>query len=94
MTEQQTAKATAVPAAGALTKPRRSAHLIAYGVTIALGVVLTIFFGWYGFWLGAGLLVAVRVAIWGIPLIKLSYADEQTEAAPPAQPRVDGSATP
>jgi len=49
---------------------------IAYGVALALGIVMTIFFGWYGFWLGLGAVVLVKVAFWAFPLIKLSYANE------------------
>lgn len=75
------------------TISRRRTDLIGYGVTTALGIVLTIFFGWYGFWLAVGLVVAVRVAIWGVPLIKLSYADEQAEAPIAAQAGVDTSTT-
>jgi len=48
---------------------------IAYGVALALGIVTTIFFGWYGFWLGLGAVGLVKVAFWAFPLIKLSYAD-------------------
>ncbi len=47
--------------------------VVAYGVVTAIFVVAVIFFGWFGFWLGLAVLALVKVARWGIPLIKLSY---------------------
>jgi hypothetical protein len=58
----------------------RPAFAVPYGVALAVFVVAVIFFGWAGFWLGVAVLLRVRVARWGVPLIGLSYQ----EVAPPA----------
>lgn len=52
----------------------RPGFAIPYGVVLALAVVLIVFFGWAGFWLGLAIFALVKVARWGLPLIKLSYA--------------------
>lgn len=51
----------------------RPAFVVPYGVAAAIFVVAVIFFGWFGFWLGLAVLALVKVARWGVPLIKLSY---------------------
>jgi hypothetical protein len=68
----------------------RPAFAIPYGVALAVAVVLIVFFGWAGFWLGLAILALVRVTRWGVPLIKLSYApvpQDDAGAAPEVEPR-------
>lgn len=59
----------------------RPGFAVPYGVVLVIAVVSIIFFGWAGFWLGLSVLVLVKVARWGIPLIRLSYQE-----APPVTP--------
>lgn len=53
-----------------------------YLAAVALWVVLTIFFGRYGFFLGLAVLVLVKVAFWAVPLVKLSYRSDPHEPQP------------
>jgi len=68
----------------------RPGFAVPYGIALAVFAVAVIFFGWAGFWLGVAVLVLVRVARWGVPLIRLSYQEPRDqepshqEMAPPA----------
>ena len=55
----------------------RPGFAVPYGIALAIFVVAVVFFGWAGFWLGLAVLVLVKVARWGIPLIRLSYQGAQ-----------------
>ena len=55
-------------------------NLIAYGVATAIAIATIVFFGWAGFWLGLVVLVLTKVGTWGVPLIKLSYAQRPDDA--------------
>ena len=62
----------------------RPGFAVPYGIALAVFAVAVIFFGWAGFWLGVAVLVLVRVARWGVPLIRLSYQKpSHQEMAPP-----------
>lgn len=68
----------------------RPGFAIAYGVALAVGIVVIVFFGWAGWWLGLAILALVKVARWGVPLIKLSY--QPAAAAQASQPSDDAPA--
>jgi hypothetical protein len=57
----------------------------AYLAAVALWVVVTVFFGRYGFFLGLAVLVLVKVGFWAVPLVKLSYRSDPHESQPPQQ---------
>jgi hypothetical protein len=62
---------------GAPARTRRRSSTVAYFIAFAIAVTTTVAFGWAGFWLGLVVLVFARTAVWGIPLIKLSYRPER-----------------
>ena len=76
------AAAPSVPRAPRYGRPVRTylrpGFAVPYGLALAVFIVAVIFFGWAGFWLGLAVLVLVKVARWGLPLIKLSYAPAPT----------------
>jgi len=57
-------------------------NLIAYGVATAIAIVAIVFFGWAGLWLGVVVLALTKAGIWGVPLIKLSYARRPDDVDP------------
>lgn len=65
---------TAAEPSGRRRRRRLRPRLFGYAAALALGVLATVVYGWAGFWLGVGLLVLTRLAVWALPLIKLSYA--------------------
>jgi fatty acid desaturase len=67
-------------------KHLRPGFAIPYGVALAILVVAVVFFGWAGFWLGLAVLVLVKTACWGVPLIKLSYHHGESPASAQAAP--------
>lgn len=48
-------------------------RVFGYAAALTLGIVAAVVYGWAGCWLGVGLLVLTRLAVWALPLIKLSY---------------------
>ncbi len=65
----------------------RPAIAVPYAVALGIAVVTTVFFGWAGFWLGAAVIILVRLGRWGIPLIRLSYQPAPQGNGPdPADP--------
>lgn len=66
----------------------RPGFAVPYGIALVIAVFSIIFFGWAGFWLGLAVVVLVKVARWGVPLIRLSY---QAAPRPPAEQVADGA---
>ncbi|MGH8889411.1 MAG: hypothetical protein ACRDV3_06570 [Acidothermaceae bacterium] len=56
---------------------------IAFSSAFAVALVAIFFFGWYGFWLGLGLVLLVKVGFWVFPLINASYADQRADRIEP-----------
>ena len=65
---------TATDPSGHRRRRRLRPRVFGYAAALALGVIAAVVYGWAGFWLGVGLLVLTRLAVWALPLIKLSYA--------------------
>ena len=66
----------------------RPGFAVPYGIALVIAALSIIFFGWAGFWLGLGVVVLVKVALWGVPLIRLSY---QAAPRPSAEQVADGA---
>ena len=70
---------TATDPSGRRRRRRLRPRLFGYAAALALAIVATTVYGWAGFWLGVGLLVLTRLAVWALPLIRLSYAGPTKE---------------
>lgn len=61
---------------GSGRRRRLRPRLLGYAIALALAIAAVVVYGWAGWWLGLGLVAVTRLAVWALPLVKLSYTDD------------------